>query len=1201
MDWKKSFSASIIFGITLLALSVTGISCGYLTHEFNQLDLHSNAPDQITPTNLSWIETSPSPLNVVNAIWSLSKSSNISNQKIQFFSDALCISASAEYSLNSNSVSTKSFTGTYGATVSYKIITKEISGKESISGCSAPMVLGQPPTSPILEYDQTNILNQVAFSWAHSTSGVNNSYAVLRGTSPGGPYPQIVCSTVGTTCTDAAVTPGIPYYYILQTTNASGNVTSAEKTIIPIGPFSILTTVPGHESASLTWGISTGATSYSIFYGLSSGNHNVAWAPSSISPASLNKLNNGSTYFFRVKAKNSTGSGWSTLESSTTPAGPGRFKIYSVSSTSSAATLAWSNSTGSTGYSVRYGTTSGSYPNVASTSATSPLTITGLSSGTNYYFMVTATDGTTNLDAENEINAFTGVNWTILGAQDSIAATSSAAPGGMMAIDKTSSPNKIIICGRVSTKAACNQFSSGSWSMVGGALASAGVATGISVAVAPPGAPNAGNIYLAYGDATVSQRLSVKFFDGTTWNTLGSLGISSGAIGSTSTVADSLGNIWVLFTLSGKPNIMFWDGSSWSPEVEISSNTTTSIHLALDSSTVPNIPWAAYNDVTLGKAVVQKRDSGTWSQVGNISGNSSSGASIAIDSTGIPYVTYQNNTNYRLSVVRYVSGAWALVGSSNFTERAASQSKIVFDSSDTPYVAYLDTFRTLKASVQKFSAGSWSPVGTLGFSELPYGNLALRFAIDSADNLYVSVPLNNSNYTVYAYANGVDRGASALSWSNTYPSSSSSLTATWAPSTSVNISNQKIQFFSDEVCFTPTGGIVDLASTTASSANFSASVGYHYSYRVLTEYSVGNPIWSNCSTPMSRQGNFVHISNFIEPVGQSGFNGSYPARLALDRNNRPYAPYYETKVSGGMTIRTSLSGMWSDLGPEGSNLGFWGDIGLDSDGKIYSAGNNGTNSKTTVKSFNFATNSWSVEGISSFTPNQAAGQKMAIDLNKNLPTVAFIDSTIGANLLGGMKFDGANWNFLGTQITPEPTLAMRNAYGIAVDANGATYMVHIEAATLNVAVYKFENSLWTQLGLGPVGISSSSGWTSIALNPTTQKPIVAFSDAAASNQTSVLQFDGTSWIQVGAPGFVNTAIVLTVDTSGTPWAIGTNGFIYKVNSGVWSTQNSQSVSVVGGTSTIANVSIAVDSYGVPWISFQDSTKFGSVWVKKWSP
>ncbi len=71
----------------------------------------------------------------------------------------------------------------------------------------------------------------------------------------------------------------------------------------------------------------------------------------------------------------------------------GSFTISSATPLDRSVQLAWTAAPGATSYTVRYGTTSGTWGSVASTSATSPYTVTGLTAGVTYYFQVQAVNG----------------------------------------------------------------------------------------------------------------------------------------------------------------------------------------------------------------------------------------------------------------------------------------------------------------------------------------------------------------------------------------------------------------------------------------------------------------------------------------------------------------------------------------------------------------------------------------------------------------------------------------------------------------------------------------------------------------------------------------------------------------------------------------------------------------------------------------
>src|SRR6202011_5076843 len=93
---------------------------------------------------------------------------------------------------------------------------------------------------------------QVSLLWNSSTGAT--SYNVLRSTSSGGPYTSIVAALAATSYTDAGVTNGTAYYYVVQAVNAAGtSPNSSEAVATPCSPPAVptgLSAIAGNAQVS---------------------------------------------------------------------------------------------------------------------------------------------------------------------------------------------------------------------------------------------------------------------------------------------------------------------------------------------------------------------------------------------------------------------------------------------------------------------------------------------------------------------------------------------------------------------------------------------------------------------------------------------------------------------------------------------------------------------------------------------------------------------------------------------------------------------------------------------------------------------------------------------------------------------------------------------------------------------------------------
>ncbi|MFN8791984.1 MAG: hypothetical protein ACK5Y2_11070, partial [Bdellovibrionales bacterium] len=160
---------------------------------------------------------------------------------------------------------------------------------------------------------------QASFASAGATS-----YSVQYGTSAGSYSTTVPGPT--SPATISSLVNGTTYYFMVTASNSAGSITaSAEVSSAPNGPkpFNISTATEGNGQVALTWGTSTGATSYSVRYGTSTGNYPTTFATGVVGTSStVTGLTNGTTHYFMVTAVNANGSQDATAEFARTPAQP---------------------------------------------------------------------------------------------------------------------------------------------------------------------------------------------------------------------------------------------------------------------------------------------------------------------------------------------------------------------------------------------------------------------------------------------------------------------------------------------------------------------------------------------------------------------------------------------------------------------------------------------------------------------------------------------------------------------------------------------------------------------------------------------------------------------------------------------------------------------------------------------------------------
>jgi fibronectin type 3 domain-containing protein len=184
-----------------------------------------------------------------------------------------------------------------------------------------------------------------------------------------------------------------------------GNSGGGGTTTIPGVPVG-LTATAGNAQVALAWIASSGATSYIVKRGKTTGGPYTQLATPTATSYTDTSVMNGTKYFYVVAAANSAGHSANSMEANATPAvaAPGAPTNLAATAGNTQVTLTWSSVTNATGYHVKRSTTSGTETQIAAPTSTT-YTDTSVKNGTKYFYEVSAVDATGEGPNSAEVSA----------------------------------------------------------------------------------------------------------------------------------------------------------------------------------------------------------------------------------------------------------------------------------------------------------------------------------------------------------------------------------------------------------------------------------------------------------------------------------------------------------------------------------------------------------------------------------------------------------------------------------------------------------------------------------------------------------------------------------------------------------------------------------------------------------------------------
>lgn len=275
-------------------------------------------------------------------------------------------------------------------------------------------------------------------------------------------------------------------------------------------------------------------------------------------------------------------------------------------------------------------------------------------------------------------------------------------------------------------------------------------------------------IYVAYVSPLYGGKALVKKYDGTTWQIVGTPGFSAGATTKLDFKINSIGELYVAYrdeSNSRGVTVMKYENSAWVTvgTVNLSNGEATDPSLGFDNADFPYVAYVAGPNFPQLDVVVKKFTGGSWVNVGTSVYSATNNPppadpDLAFSSTGVPYVAYAAGAGLGIGVKRLSSNgnSWMVVGSSSIvTSNGSATPNLVFDSNDDLYLSCKDGANASRTTVQKYSAGSWSAVGPVGFT------------VSSA--LYQEIDLNSNGvpYVVQTQSNGGTTNAVVYEYNGT--------------------------------------------------------------------------------------------------------------------------------------------------------------------------------------------------------------------------------------------------------------------------------------------------------------------------------------------------------------------------------------------------------------------------------------------------
>ncbi len=216
-----------------------------------------------------------------------------------------------------------------------------------------------------------------------------------------------------------------------------------------------------------------------------------------------------------------------------------------------------------------------------------------------------------------------------------------------------------------------------------------------------------------YVDSHGPYRPSVKKYDGTTWETLGT---DFGTFGFTpsylNSALDATGTAYIAYHdtslyFTGQVKVKKYDAGQWQDIYKEHDTTNIPPALAISPST------KVYIGCSIKDSIRVKRYNGFgWDDVGNAAFPAArySLHNLIATANDDLYLAYTRPGDYKVSVKKYGNGTWKALGPEAVSSDSAYLPTLISGNNNELYLTYMG-YTNGKINVRKYSAGAWLPVG----------------------------------------------------------------------------------------------------------------------------------------------------------------------------------------------------------------------------------------------------------------------------------------------------------------------------------------------------------------------------------------------------------------------------------------------------------------------------------------------------------